>query len=56
MPFIGFFLTGFTGLENYYWVEEINTLDGLSVDHIYHPFTRLWEMLSNVHILQNGGF
>jgi hypothetical protein len=36
-------------MENDFWVAQINTHDGLSVEHIAQFYT-LWEMLSNVHL------
>ena len=37
-------------LDNDAWVSQINTQDGLSVDHITQ-FDNLWEMVNGVQLL-----
>jgi hypothetical protein len=36
-------------LEEEFWISQVNTQDGLSVDHIL-LFTTLWERLQEVHL------
>jgi hypothetical protein len=36
-------------LEGYFWVTQVNTDAGLSLDHIVQ-FANLWEMLQAVHL------
>jgi hypothetical protein len=35
--------------KNEFWVSQINTQNGLSINHITQ-FTKVWEMLENVHL------
>ena len=35
-------------LEHDFWVSQINTQEGLSIDHIA-KFDKLWELIGEVH-------
>jgi hypothetical protein len=39
-------------LDDGFWVTQVNTQDGLSMDHIAQ-FANLWEMLQPIHLEPN---